>query len=100
MINWISTCKPSVVRFTVIDVKRFLVFPPENHRCYMVPEENHFQQQMPIEEELVEEIENVQTFIFYFYLTLNVHRMISYNVSKDIINVKKIAFGNKEHIID
>ena len=68
----------------------------------MMPEENHFQQQMPIEEDILEEIENVQTFIlsFFLYLTLNVHRMISYNVSKDTINVKKIAFENKEHIID
>jgi hypothetical protein len=41
-------------------------FFPEGHQCYMVPEEHDEQEEMnSIEEELIKDIENAKSFVFF-----------------------------------
>ncbi len=42
-------------------------FFQEDHRCYMLPEERHFEQPMSIEEEIIDEVEHAKTFIFFYF---------------------------------
>lgn len=82
--------------------KSYSDFFPEGHRCYMMPEMQLRQEDMSVEDKLISNIENANTFIFFdFECTQDnlVHCNIGYksHVFGKCVHCLKSSCGSSEH---